>query len=57
MIDGNGVVQFTTIYPGWYDDKAIFTYMSRSAPLRGQTKHWNGHHSFTLTTLSMNWST
>ncbi|HZA63876.1 MAG TPA: hypothetical protein VE573_13460 [Nitrososphaeraceae archaeon] len=44
MTDDNGTVQFTTIYPGWYEGRAI-QYTSRLEPSRDQMKPWNGHHS------------
>jgi hypothetical protein len=44
MTDDNGIVQFTTIYPGWYEGRAI-QYTSRLEPSRDQMKPWNGHHS------------
>lgn len=56
MTDDSGTVQFTTIYPGWYEDEP-FSYMPRLEPLRDQMKPWNGHRNFTLIILSMNWFT
>src|SRR5215217_2182449 len=49
VTDDNGTVRFTTVYPGWYEGRAIHIYISRYAPLKAQVRILSGDHSFTLT--------
>jgi hypothetical protein len=52
IINADGTVQFTTIYPGSYDGRVIHIHV-KVTPLTDQMKPWNGHRSFTLTIISM----
>ena len=56
MTDDNGTVQFTTIYPGWYEGRAIHIHVkARAFEGSNETLEWTSQ--FTLTILLMNWFT
>jgi protocatechuate 3,4-dioxygenase beta subunit len=42
MTDNNGTVQFTTVYPGWYEGRAIHLHV-KLEHTRNQMRPWNGH--------------
>jgi hypothetical protein len=52
VTDDNGTVRLPQFIQAGMKAEP-FTYMSRFEPSRDQMKPWNGHHSFTLTILSM----
>ena len=56
MTDDNGTVQFATIYPGWYEGRAIHIHVkARAFEGSNETLEWTSQ--FTLTILLMNWFT
>jgi protocatechuate 3,4-dioxygenase beta subunit len=48
VTDDNGTVQFTTVYPGWYEGRAIHIHI-KVRTSEGSNGNLSGHHSFTLT--------
>jgi protocatechuate 3,4-dioxygenase beta subunit len=47
VTDENGTVQFTTVYPGWYEGRAIHIHI-KVRTLEGSNGILSGHPSFTL---------